>query len=1088
MRFLILADGIDYGDGVTNVMLLQEKMLKEMNHEALIVTLNKCDKVKSYLFNEINIKEDDILIHHYSIYSKLCDLIKPLKNKKIFFYHNITPPELLKDGPIKEECIKGYNQVKELNYYDYYLGVSKYNIDQLIKMNVTKKGDVIGIPLTLDIQYKNNKEDDNINFLFVGRYIENKRIEDIIDIFTYYHNSINKKSILRIVGNPNLSLEYNQLLMDRIEESGCKDNIYLMGKVSNEELENIYSLSDIYLCTSKHEGFCIPLLEAMSKGLLVIATNDGAMKETMGNAGISLNTRDPYLVSSLINSLILDKKLFKEIIDMQYKRINDFTYINIKNQFESLINKYINNNKEIENKEINKLNIQVQGQFETSYSLALTNRFLIEALNKRKDTDVSIRAYDGFDDYSPSRDLVNNLDICKVLFNKTNTNPTISIRGCYPPSTNSLTGQINLQYFVWEEDRVPEEYINDFNNNLDGIGAGSEFVKEALINSGCNIPIYVTGNGVRLPNNIDSIKPYKLNTNKNNVFLHISSAFPRKGVDVLLETYFETFTSKDDVCLVLKTFPNKHNKSVELLNELRNKYKDYPEVIHINEDLSESDLYSLYKRCDCYVQCARGEGFGLPIAEAMLLKKPCIVSNNSGMADFSNENTCLCVGYTKQKSTSHVANNSNWFEPSREDLKKHMYNFIYNKESLDLDNKVKNAYELISTKFTWDNVANNWILFINELMNKKQKPKVGLITTYNSKCGIAEFSKYLYDSSNELIDYEIYPDKDNELIRNDEIYVKDRIWSQKTKNIYNKEFINCLLNSNNDYLLFEYNFGFFDSVILGKYINDLYLNKKVIIEFHNTGDFKKYINESDLKETINNFNKAYKIIVHQDNDINNLVNLGFNKELLVVIPHGQFTSKYRSKEEAREILDINSNHIVGSYGFMLPNKGILKTIEAINLLKDKYEDILFIGSNSLFNADISYKYHDEIINYIEDNDLENNVYLFTDFLDKEESLLLLQATDILALPYDKTNESASGAVRFCIGVKKPLITTKQNMFKEFESCSIQLEDNDPSKIAEAIDRLFKDKQLQESLTNNINKVIDESSWHSVVVKLLKLLK
>ena len=92
---------------------------------------------------------------------------------------------------------------------------------------------------------------------------------------------------------------------------------------------------------------------------------------------------------------------------------------------------------------------------------------------------------------------------------------------------------------------------------------------------------------------------------------------PRKGVDVLLEAYFDAFDDRSDVSLVLKTFPNPHNEVAQLLARLRAGHAHPPDVRWIDRDFDDEQLQGLYRLADCYVHPARGEGFGLPVAEAM---------------------------------------------------------------------------------------------------------------------------------------------------------------------------------------------------------------------------------------------------------------------------------------------------------------------------------------------------------------------------------------------------------------------------------------------------------------------------------------
>ena len=125
------------------------------------------------------------------------------------------------------------------------------------------------------------------------------------------------------------------------------------------------------------------------------------------------------------------------------------------------------------------------------------------------------------------------------------------------------------------------------NLNLDAVTVMSSYVKKSLQDSGVVVPIYVTGLG------IDKIYIPDANESSKNTFsfLHISSCFERKGIDVLLNSYFDTFNANDKVRLVIKTFPNPHNK-VEALSVFKDRYSHPPSVVLINEDWGTSNYYN----------------------------------------------------------------------------------------------------------------------------------------------------------------------------------------------------------------------------------------------------------------------------------------------------------------------------------------------------------------------------------------------------------------------------------------------------------------------------------------------------------------
>ena len=215
--------------------------------------------------------------------------------------------------------------------------------------------------------------------------------------------------------------------------------------------------------------------------------------------------------------------------------------------------------------------VQVQGPFETSYSLAILNRELALHLDQRPDLDVSIYATEGPGDYTPNPvDLAAHPDATRLYERRTTAPfPEVAIRQMFPPRVADSTAGMTFQYFGWEESRLPASIVDDFNRHLDGIGTMSTYVKEILAGSGVSVPMHVVGVGVHQPDPDAICEAPELEDLRAKRFLHISSAFPRKGVDVLLRGWFETFDADDDVSLVLKTFPNPHNDVGAQLAALR---------------------------------------------------------------------------------------------------------------------------------------------------------------------------------------------------------------------------------------------------------------------------------------------------------------------------------------------------------------------------------------------------------------------------------------------------------------------------------------------------------------------------------------
>ncbi len=140
--------------------------------------------------------------------------------------------------------------------------------------------------------------------------------------------------------------------------------------------------------------------------------------------------------------------------------------------------------------------------------------------------------------------------------------------------------------------------------------------------------------------------PFRLRTLKRFKFLFVGGTIARKGIDVLLNAYTRIFTAGDDVCLVIKDFGAgsfyKGQTAEGRIGQCQAP-SGAPEIEYIQRSLTEEELAGLYTACDCLVHPYRGEGFGLPIAEAMASGLAVVVTNHGAALDFCDETTAFLV-------------------------------------------------------------------------------------------------------------------------------------------------------------------------------------------------------------------------------------------------------------------------------------------------------------------------------------------------------------------------------------------------------------------------------------------------------------
>ena len=162
--------------------------------------------------------------------------------------------------------------------------------------------------------------DGRTNVLFVGRIIPNKRIEDLIRAFAFYQRTFDPSSRLLLVGDYWGYEPYHLFLEAVGRELGAQDVVFT-GQAEDDELRAYYKVGTVYASLSEHEGFCVPLLEAMAFGLPVMAYDAGAVAETLDGAGVLLEDKKPDEIAGLLRRIVRDPALRAAILAGQQRRL-----------------------------------------------------------------------------------------------------------------------------------------------------------------------------------------------------------------------------------------------------------------------------------------------------------------------------------------------------------------------------------------------------------------------------------------------------------------------------------------------------------------------------------------------------------------------------------------------------------------------------------------------------------------------------------------------------------------------------------------------------------------------------------------------
>ncbi|MGE3808368.1 MAG: glycosyltransferase, partial [Gemmataceae bacterium] len=261
----------------------------------------------------------------------------------------------------------------------------------------------------------------------------------------------------------------------------------------------------------------------------------------------------------------------------------------------------------------------------------------------------------------------------------------------------------------WEFGSLPKAWLEPMTTQVDEVWVPSRSVLEGYVRSGVpaeRVQVIPFGVG---PAFSSATAPLPLPTTRKFKFLFVGGTIFRKGIDVLLEAFVRAFTSDDDVCLVIKDTCGQSFYQGQTAEQQVARYQSLPgaaEVHYLNRELSDEEMPGLYTACDCLVQPYRGEGFGLPIAEAMACGLPVIVTGHGAALDFCTSEHGYFIparlGRVKQKRAGDFETVDHpWLaEPDRNALTLLLRYVVQNAEEARA--KGRAGAEHIHRHFTWE--------------------------------------------------------------------------------------------------------------------------------------------------------------------------------------------------------------------------------------------------------------------------------------------------------------------------------------------------------------------------------------------------
>lgn len=743
------------------------------------------------------------------------------------------------------------------------------------------------------------------------------------------------------------------------------------------------------------------------------------------------------------------------------------------------------------------LRFSVIGHMNGSYSLAAVNRRLALVLEELRPGTVRVEQVEGQPARNLSRVPAEERRAIAALAarERQDEGPTVEIVQHWPVWIPPHPSDLKLAWVPWEESLVPLDMVRLLNEKFQGILVQTQFVVKALINSGVRLPVRVMGCApdlaayAALGDTRAALTPGSRRPTKETpfVFLHVSSCFPRKGVDILLEAYARAFRRDDPVRLVIKGFPNPHNEVPEQIARLKSIDPQAPDILMVNRDMPAADLVQLYAAADAMVLPTRGEGFNMPAAEALAAGLPLVVTGYSGHTDFAGVGVARQVAFRFTPSESHVrSHGSFWADPDVDDLAlamRELFETIGDAEAgkafTARIERGRQAAAVLGNGAAWAARVRDISIELLSMgaMIKPPAPTVAWVTTWNIRCGVATHSKYLLDPyPNAARDVTVLCDERTpsvDLTATDGLQVR-AAWQAgdlAEPDQLAGRLAGAIAMTGAQVVVIQHQPGLIRPEPLTLLLTDGRLTGRyIILTVHN---LRELVDWAGWDRLLIAFRRVTRLLVHNLRDLNLLKSWGL-VDNVTLLPPGALAPRVE-RPPARN-LEASAAPVIGTYGFFLPHKGFDILIEAFAAIRAEWPDAKLRMVTAEYPVD---ELTEEIARCRElarSLGLKDAIEWHTDYLSDDGSLALLNRCDLVVLAHRNTPEAASGAMRVAMAGRVPVLVTPVEIFDEAGAAVIRAKGMDAEALIAAIAATLHNSKLRDDTVDEADKWLQEHDW------------
>ena len=300
----------------------------------------------------------------------------------------------------------------------------------------------------------------------------------------------------------------------------------------------------------------------------------------------------------------------------------------------------------------------------------------------------------------------------------------LTIRHQWPPNFERASSGKLVCILPWEHKAVPVRWIEEIENNVDEVWTPSQFTRSALLRGGVSSErVHVVYNAVD-PELFRTNGPAnRLQNSRGFVFLFVGGTIRRKGIDLLLQAYADAFMPGEDVTLVIKDLGSKtfysHNNKLRDVQQFAVRRLS-PHTIVLTEEMDDAALAALYRGADAFVLPYRGEGFGMPLVEAMACGKPIITTGEGPAVEFCSAEEGYLIPAKEVEvpepapPVGPLSGDWTWFEPNVAALAQTLRHVYEHRD--EAASRGRKAAAAIERGFTWNTILPIYLERIQQLV------------------------------------------------------------------------------------------------------------------------------------------------------------------------------------------------------------------------------------------------------------------------------------------------------------------------------------------------------------------------------------